>query len=108
MSEPLYKASHHIKLNATDGRYRQTFLYLRSWISSLNRTLPLGAQYSPIREVTKVLRAELYDHARAQLADKADHLLNVYVEWNQLAVEVTATYVFNNRDTALMFKLSLN
>lgn len=56
------------------------------------------------------LRTELLRIGRARLEgqDRADHLLNAYLEWDKATCIVTATYVFSDRDTALMFKLALD
>jgi hypothetical protein len=43
--------------------------------------------------------------AKRSLGDEADHLLNVYVEADRTKHAVPATFVFNNKNTALMFKM---
>ncbi len=53
-------------------------------------------------------RANVIEEARAKLrlSSRENDLLNVYVEWDHDTYATTTTYVFSNRDTALMFKLA--
>lgn len=51
------------------------------------------------------LRENATDKLRAE--QRQGDLLNLYLQWNEEADTITATYVFSNRNTALMFKLSL-
>lgn len=54
-------------------------------------------------------RNDLLDYARQRIVEldrQADHLCNLYLNWDGISNNAEATYVFSDRDTALLFKLS--
>ena len=55
-------------------------------------------------------RVELLNSGRAQLEgqERSEHLLNIYLECDKTNYMVIATYVFSDRNTAMLFKLGSN
>lgn len=107
MTEREYKATSVIPLCSTIAKMRQAILYLYGDdpIAYRKARKPFVTM---VQMQLSILRASLIANAREELRgdDRQDHLLNAYVEWNEDRDTITTTYVFSNRDTALMFKLA--
>jgi hypothetical protein len=121
MIEPVYKAVVHTKLDPTIlGLLKQWATYaIAPRVYTMN-----GQQVVPLPNTTlqgykmpsfvdriiddgaAYMRRKALDDAKEQLAERADDLLNVYVDCDRTTYDVTITYVFGNKDTALMFKLA--
>jgi hypothetical protein len=101
MSKPVYKAIVHTT-------------FPDDLIKMVNISKGLPRNYAPstsfidlaIDSEASRQRVEALIGGKVLLADKADHLLNVYVDCDRATYSVTITYVFNDKNTALMFKLS--
>ncbi|SEM40949.1 hypothetical protein SAMN05192583_0089 [Sphingomonas gellani] len=64
-----------------------------------------------VRNQLAPLRLRLLDHGRSTLRDHLrrdpQHLQNVYLTWDGQSEMAAATYVFGDKTTALLFRLSL-
>lgn len=81
-------------------------LTAHSWITAM---FP-GSVQDMIEGAIAESRGDLLDNARQRIVEldrTADHLCNLYLRWDSVSDNAEATYVFSDRDTALMFKLSL-
>lgn len=106
MTEREYKATSVIPLSSTIVKMRQAILYLYSDDPEAYRKARKPF-VTMVQMQLSILRASLIANAREELRaeDRQDDLLNAYVEWNEDRDTVTATYVFSDRDTAILFKL---
>ena len=80
-------------------------LTAHSWIKSM---FP-GSVQDMIESAIAESRNDLLGYARQRIIEldrQANHLCNLYLKWDGLSNSADATYVFINRDTALLFKLS--
>lgn len=79
-----------------------------SWISGQS---PNGNIEQAIRALLASKRVFALACARETLRDQLQrdpqHLQNLYITWDGTSSKATATYTFANKDTALLFKLSL-
>lgn len=101
MSEQTYKAIVTGKLSDVTVRF----------LSDLAQGVPSSNRQNAIDFVDYMMaqhRVKLMERARTELrpSSRENDLLNVYVEWDHDTYATTTTYVFSNRDTALMFKLA--
>jgi len=80
-------------------------LTAHSWIKSMYP----GPVQDMIRDAIAETRGDLLTYARQRIVEldrQADHLCNLYLSWDGVSDNAEATYVFSDRDTALLFKLS--
>lgn len=79
-----------------------------SWISS---HCPNGNIEQTIRALLASKRVAALARAREAIRDQLkrdpQHLQNLYITWDGTSSKATATYTFGDKDTALLFKLSL-
>lgn len=101
MSEQLYKAVVRTKLSNHVTKMIQLSQSLPSALAA-----PPSLINAAIDHAVSMMRDQSLDRAKKELADKADHLLNVYVDCDRTTYDVTITYVFDDKDTAVMFKLA--
>lgn len=78
---------------------------IHSWIININSP---PSTYDFIDQVLADNRVKRIDEAREELAtdNREQHLLNVYMAWDKTTYHVSTTYVFSDRTTAMLFRLS--
>lgn len=106
MNKPTYKVTIEDR-EALDLSRLKPFAH--SWIAMLNMHGAAQPSFDDyLDEVVATMRVTALDDARAELAQHSrDHyLLNVYTAWDRTTYHVTITYVFSDRSTALLFRLS--
>jgi hypothetical protein len=79
-----------------------------SWISY---HCPSGGVEQTIRTMLADRRLSVLAGTRKAIRDQLQrdpqHLQNLYITWDGTSSKATATYTFGDKDTALLFKLSL-